>query len=719
MSVTNLGNQIIHIQYGHEATSSYINKQWGTILKPGVLKGGLCSWIATDDIEIAPFVALVKTPTGELIKFETITAVPLTINLGQLYIVCNYTWISTSTNYLDFEVKTFAAINSTDVIIAKATYVNMPAFVVGTMNMSSGWDYTINEDFKVSYTGGGAHSGLGEKTITLTGNQGSKAAVIIEINSVIDASGYNSNIDPLIGDFYAYDAGGVFIGIRTSDVGPIESLTLSSGTVNTDALIALGITPAVYTGGNYPTIFDYSEQTYTWRSTSTTFEIKQDLSISGATTIEGDVVINGDVYAMGSITMFEDLNLLINRNGTTASAIGAGINIEGDGAAVVGYFRVDSIDNSLLTLKAPTGSILTLDINANKTCTIAGSLNIEADSIINQDVTTDADVTFNSVTCVAGVSFGTGASGTFTNTGLKIEDSVPGGETLQISPAENLTGNRVLLLNVNDGDKTLTLNTSITLNQNLETTDSPTFASITIGTSTPFADAAGTLTLQNVDLLDATTETTIEAAIDTLVNLTSIQGQTISLVNTLTVEAGGAAVLNQDLTTDASVTFGDVNIVTPANGYQVSGIKVVGAQGASITDPAVTASDLIDSTGIGVANGDHTFPAITNTDNVTDSTTGTANDDIQDVSTAFIGIGIGSAFTAVVDSNARNIMHNDNFKEIADQLITQRLINTNLANALATITVEYNALKVDVEANNSAIDFLITRLEVHGLIATI
>jgi hypothetical protein len=47
---------------------------------------------------------------------------------------------------------------------------------------------------------------------------------------------------------------------------------------------------------------------------------------------------------------------------------------------------------------------------------------------------------------------------------------------------------------------------------------------LVVGTSTPFSDAAGTLTLQNVDAIDATTEATIEAAIDTLPNLASIQG---------------------------------------------------------------------------------------------------------------------------------------------------------------------------------------------------
>jgi hypothetical protein len=54
---------------------------------------------------------------------------------------------------------------------------------------------------------------------------------------------------------------------------------------------------------------------------------------------------------------------------------------------------------------------------------------------------------------------------------------------------------------------------------------------LTVGASVPFSDSAGTLTLQNVDALDATTEATIEAAIDTLANLTSVQGRTVTLAD--------------------------------------------------------------------------------------------------------------------------------------------------------------------------------------------
>lgn len=52
-----------------------------------------------------------------------------------------------------------------------------------------------------------------------------------------------------------------------------------------------------------------------------------------------------------------------------------------------------------------------------------------------------------------------------------------------------------------------------------------------IAGGTVLADSAGTLTLSGIDAIDATTEATIEAAIDTLANLTSIQGRTITLAD--------------------------------------------------------------------------------------------------------------------------------------------------------------------------------------------
>jgi hypothetical protein len=81
-------------------------------------------------------------------------------------------------------------------------------------------------------------------------------------------------------------------------------------------------------------------------------------------------------------------------------------------------------------------------------------------------------------------------------------------------------------------------------------------AGLQVGASLPFSDAAGVLTLQNIDALDATTEATIEAAIDTLANLTSIQGRTVTLA-----DAGANAILGWDDVAGAyeNLTQGEVH----------------------------------------------------------------------------------------------------------------------------------------------------------------
>lgn len=81
---------------------------------------------------------------------------------------------------------------------------------------------------------------------------------------------------------------------------------------------------------------------------------------------------------------------------------------------------------------------------------------------------------------------------------------------------------------------------------------------VKVGDSVPFSDSSGTLTLQNVDALDATTESTIEAAIDTLSNLTSVGtlGTGTWQATTVAVGYGGTGL----------TTPGDDGMVLTSNG---------------------------------------------------------------------------------------------------------------------------------------------------------
>jgi hypothetical protein len=142
-----------------------------------------------------------------------------------------------------------------------------------------------------------------------------------------------------------------------------------------------------------------------------------------------------------------------------------------------------------------------------------------------------------------------------------------------------------------------------------------------IGASNPFSDAAGTLTIQNIDALDATTETTVEAAIDTLSNLVSVgtigtgiwQGTAIGdtyVADTLTISGGtinntpigaitpSTAVFTNATTTNLNVASGgamnfnngDVTLTHSSNLLTLAGGNFVVGSGDTTTIAPATIS---------------------------------------------------------------------------------------------------------------------------------
>lgn len=209
--------------------------------------------------------------------------------------------------------------------------------------------------------------------------------------------------------------------------------------------------------------------------------------------------------------------------------IAGGYYGQSTGTAATCRVTADGLTLDNVTLDAPSGASEVIDTNGSTPAvTIVGSLG-NPDSLA---IDTSAVVSYPAASSmVAQIKAAGGISNAAYGSGWDGDPNAPSKDAVYdkieaLSVGSGSPGGSDTYVQFNDGgsfggDSGFTYN---------KTTDIATLAGgIVIGSSNPFSDSAGTLTLQNVDALDATTESTVEAAIDTLANLTSIQGKTVTL----------------------------------------------------------------------------------------------------------------------------------------------------------------------------------------------
>tara|TARA_R100001594_G_scaffold1298_1_gene5471 strand:+ start:1110 stop:3095 length:1986 start_codon:yes stop_codon:yes gene_type:complete len=158
--------------------------------------------------------------------------------------------------------------------------------------------------------------------------------------------------------------------------------------------------------------------------------------------------------------------------------------------------------------------------------------------------------------------------------------------------------------------------------------------SLTIGSVAIISDSSGTTTLSNIDALDATTESTIETAIDTLANLTSI---TLDDVNITSMQSSSESFSDNDtsLMTSAAIadkieaygystTTGDITAVTltaddTSTITDSAGSADFGIKGSAPISTAVDGTDIA----ISVANASTSAKGVVELATTAETTTGT------------------------------------------------------------------------------------------------
>lgn len=236
----------------------------------------------------------------------------------------------------------------------------------------------------------------------------------------------------------------------------------------------------------------------------------------------------------GSGVIIDDSNSLSGLVNITLSGTVDGRDVNADGT------RLDSIDANVDTLTLPASTTISTfgatlvddaDATAARTTlgvdpagtdnstnvTLAGTLDyltIAGQVITRNAIDLATDVTGN--LSVGNLASGVGASSASFFRGDNTWAVPPGGGDVSKvgTPVDSQLG-------VWTGNGTIEGDTALTFDTTTDTLAIGVSGKLAFGAVNILADAAGTTTLQNVDAIDATTEATIEAAIDTLPNLTS------------------------------------------------------------------------------------------------------------------------------------------------------------------------------------------------------
>ena len=208
--------------------------------------------------------------------------------------------------------------------------------------------------------------------------------------------------------------------------------------------------------------------------------------------------VSGDVDIDGSLTV----DGAIDFNATTLD-IDATDDIDIDTSDTTGGIAIGTANSGVPISIGHTTS----EVTVNDNMTVTGNLTVSGTT-----------TTVNSTTvAIADPIFEIGADGSDDNLdrGIKMKYNAGGAAKSAFMGFDESDNKFAFIPDATDTSNVFSGSIG-TLKANIETGNT----GLTVGSSVPFSDSSGTLTLQNIDVIDNTTEATLEAAIDSLSNLT-------------------------------------------------------------------------------------------------------------------------------------------------------------------------------------------------------
>lgn len=237
-----------------------------------------------------------------------------------------------------------------------------------------------------------------------------------------------------------------------------------------------------------------------------------------------DLTASGDIDADGDITA----NAFIGDGSGLTGVSGSG-DVTGPAS---------STDNAIARFDSTTGKVLQnsgITIADGASGTLSGTNTGDQTISLTGDVTGSGTGSFATTIAAGAVDIamlsatGTPGSGNYLRGDGTWATPAGSGDVSKVgAPADGQIG-------VWTGDGTIEGDASLTFDTTDDTLVVAASGKIGFGAVDILTDSSGTTTLNAIDAVDATTESTVETAIDTLANLTSIQGQSVTVSGTTTV----------------------------------------------------------------------------------------------------------------------------------------------------------------------------------------
>ena len=287
----------------------------------------------------------------------------------------------------------------------------------------------------------------------------------------------------------------------------------------------------------------------------TVFDQQNTIDADGNCTISGNLTVSGTTTTISSTTLTVADKVVVIASGAadSSAADGAGISVDGASATL---------------LYDHTGT----QWEMSKPLEITGALSTTTTATVGTDLTVSGgDISYGngqnataSVTATAHDAAGKNLTITAGPTTAGTTNNIAGGSlTLQAGQGKGSgAGGDIVFQTANAAGSGSSLNalaTALTISDDKSATFTGhvVFAESTAvkcGSNAILSDSSGTMTLSNIDSLDATTEATIESAIDTLSNLASI--------GTITTGVWNGSAIGTTYITDNAVTLAKMAGIT-------------------------------------------------------------------------------------------------------------------------------------------------------------